>query len=103
MTRQLSVSDVRSLVESDKYYYSLHAELERKADNLTFIEVEEALLTCSILESYPDTGRGTSSLLVGFSANKPIHVVCGYRGDSMVIITVYVPKPHKFTDPWTRR
>jgi hypothetical protein len=87
---------------AENYYYSLHADIERKSDDLSFREIEEAILKGSILESYPDTGRGSSCLIVGFSANKPVHIVCGYRGESLVIITVYVPKLPKFTDPWTR-
>ena len=30
------------------------------------------------------------------SDNIPIHVVCGWRGKRIVIVTVYVPKPSKF-------
>ncbi len=73
-----------------------------KADDLTFYQVEEAVLNGMILEQYPDTGRGESCLVSGFSENIPIHIVCGWRGDEIAIITVYVPKPPKFRDPWTR-
>ncbi|MCB0115835.1 MAG: DUF4258 domain-containing protein [Caldilineaceae bacterium] len=55
-----------------------------------------------ILEAYPDTGRGESCLIVGFAGDTPIHVVCGRRGDKIALITVYVPGPPKFVDPWTR-
>ena len=62
----------------------------------------EALLTGTILAQYPDTGRGVSCLLVGFSEAIPIHAVCGWRGEKIVLITVYIPGPPKFVDPWTR-
>jgi hypothetical protein len=81
----------------------MHAEIEVRADNLTFGQVEEALLSGQILEQYPDTGRGESCLVVGFGGGVPLHVVCGWRGDSVALITVYVPRPPKFDDPWTRR
>jgi len=61
------------------------------ADNLTFYQIEEALLGGEILEEYPDTGRGESYLVLGFSENIPIHIVCGFRGDKIAVITVYVP------------
>jgi hypothetical protein len=32
----------------------------------------------------------------------PIHTVCGWRGEKVAFITVYIPKPPKFIDPWTR-
>ncbi|WP_431191222.1 DUF4258 domain-containing protein [Leptolyngbya subtilissima] len=37
-----------------------HADIERKADDLTLMQVEEALLNGEVLEQYPDTGRGES-------------------------------------------
>ena len=93
---------IRKKVKDNEYVYSLHAEIERKADDLTFHQIEKALLNGEILEDYPDTGRGESCLVLGFSDDIPIHVVCGWRGQKLSLITVYVPKPPKFIDPWTR-
>jgi len=39
---------------------------------------------------------------VGFADNIPIHIVCGWRGEEVAIITVYVPGLPKLIDPWTR-
>ncbi len=47
-------------IKDNEYVYSLHAEIERKADDLTFHQIERALLNGEILEDYPDTGRGES-------------------------------------------
>jgi hypothetical protein len=89
--------------KSGQYYFSKHGDGERQNDNLTIAEVEEALLTGRILEQYPDTGRGESCLVVGFTkAGKPIHVVCGTRGERMSIVTVYIPTPPKFKNPFER-
>ncbi|MBI4680343.1 MAG: DUF4258 domain-containing protein [Nitrospirae bacterium] len=56
-----------------------------------------------ILEQYEDSGRGESCLVAGFTeAGKPIHIVCGRRGDWLVIITVYIPRPPKFKTPYER-
>jgi hypothetical protein len=41
-------------------------------------------------------------LVLGFADEIPVHIVCGWRGNKIAIITVYVPKPPKFIDPWTR-
>jgi signal recognition particle GTPase len=98
----MEIEDIKDHVRADQYLYSLHAEIERKADELTFTQVEEALLTGEILEQYPDTGRGGSCLIVGFAGEIPVHVVCGWRGEKIALITVYVPAPPKFIDPWTR-
>lgn len=93
---------VRDYIHRGQYAYSLHADIERKNDGLTFAQIEIALLNGEILEHYPDSGRGESWLMVGFAGNVPIHAVCGWRGEKIVLITVYIPSPPKFIDPWTR-
>lgn len=98
----MDIHDIVKRVRNNQYAYSLHADIERKADQLTLRQVEQALLNSKILERYPDTGRGGSCLLLGFAEETPIHTVCGWRGDNIVLVTVYVPKPPKFIDPWTR-
>lgn len=98
----MDIEEIKRKVRNDQYVYSQHAEIERRAEALTFAQVEEALLNGQILEQYPDTGRGESCLVVGFAEDRPIHAVCGWRGDKIVLITVYIPRPPKFIDPWTR-
>ena len=98
----MDIAEITSKVRADQYVYTLHAEIERRADELTFAQIESALLNGEILEQYPDTGRGESCLVVGFAHNLPIHIVCGWRGDKIAIITVYVPRAPRFADPWTR-
>ncbi len=80
-----------------------HGDQERQNDNLTIAEVEEALLAGRILEQYEDTGRGESCLIAGFTTQgKPLHIVCGEIENRVVIITVYIPTPPKFTTPYER-
>jgi hypothetical protein len=98
----MDIEEIKNCVRQNRYGYSFHAEVERKTDELTFAQVEEALLNGTILEQYPDTGRGESCLIVGWAEQIPIHAVCGWRGPKVVLITVYVPRLPKFTDPWTR-
>ncbi len=98
----MDAEEIRRRVRENKYVYSQHADIERRADGLTFGQIEESLLRCEILEQYPVTGRGESCLVLCFAANLPIHVVCGWKGDAIVVITVYIPRPPRFRDPWTR-
>jgi hypothetical protein len=98
----MDIEEIKGKVRNNEYAYSYHADLERKSEDLTVARIEQALLDGEILEQYKDTGRGESCLILGFSEDLPIHVVCGWRGQSVVLITVYVPRPPKFTDPWTR-
>ena len=98
----MDITRIQSLVRSRQYVYSLHADLELKAENLTFAQVRSALINGTILEQYPDTGRGESCLIVGLADDLPLHIVCGWWGEKMVIITAYIPRLPKFVDPWTR-
>lgn len=98
----MDIEQIKVRVCQDQYVYSHHAEIERQADHLTFAQIEQALLKGEIFEQYPDTGRGESCLIVGLAEDIPIHIVCGWRGEDVAIITVYVPRPPKFIDPWTR-
>jgi hypothetical protein len=60
---------------------------------LTLAQVEDVILTGEIREQYSGTGRGESCLVVGFSGETPIHAVCSWRGDQVVLITVYILGP----------
>jgi hypothetical protein len=100
---KLQIEWIKKCIRGPRYYYSKHGDIERQNDNLTFAEIEEALLQGSILEHYPDTGRGLSCLMVGFTKKgKPVHIVCGRRGDTLVVITVYIPSAPKFKTPYER-
>ena len=94
---------IQTQVFQSQYYFSKHGDQERQNDNLSISEVEEALLHGRILEYYPDTGRGESCLVVGFThQGKPVHVVCGKQREQLAIITLYIPSPPKFKNPYER-
>lgn len=46
----MEIEQIKEKVRSNQYMYSYHAELERKADQLTFAQIEAALLNSRILE-----------------------------------------------------
>ncbi len=99
----IDIEWIKQSIKSNKYRYSRHADQERQNDDLTLLDVSQALLNSRLIEQYPDTGRGESCLAVGFSDNGiPIHIVCGRMGDNVVIITVYIPTPPKFKNPFER-
>ena len=99
----IDIDWIQERIRNNEYYFSKHGDQERQNDNLSIAEVEEAILTGRVLEQYADTGRGESCLLAGFSNNgKPIHVICGHRGNLLAIVTVYIPMPPKFKSPYER-
>jgi hypothetical protein len=52
----MDIDEIKTKVKNNEYIYTLHAETERKSDNLAFYQIEEAIITGEILEQYPDTG-----------------------------------------------
>jgi len=102
MILTMNIEEIISRVSANQYSYAHHADIKRVTDRPTFAQIEEALLNGEILEEYPDCGRDKSCLIVGFANDEPIHVVCAWRGEKIVLVTVYVPRPPKFVDPWTR-
>ena len=94
---------IKQCIEKQHYRYSRHGDRERQIDGLNLAEVEQAMASGRIIEQYADTGRGESCLLAGFTdGGKPVHIVCGAMADWLVIITLYIPTPPKFKNPYER-
>ena len=94
---------IKNCVNKNDYYFSKHSDQERMNDNLTISDIEQAILSGKIIEDYIDDVRGESCLIAGFSdSGIPVHIVCGKRNNKPVIITVYIPKPPKFKNPFER-
>ena len=99
------ISKVKDLVKNRNYRLTLHAEVERDADSISVVEIEEALLhnETGFIEDYPDDPRGHSYLLLGFTGEgKPIHTLCSVHEETLVMITVYRPDPELWID-WRLR
>ncbi|MBF8266237.1 MAG: hypothetical protein HW384_2101 [Dehalococcoidia bacterium] len=95
---------IQNSISKGNYRLSSHAEHEREADQITKVELDEALFSsqAEIIEDYPNDSRGPSCLILGFtSQNKPLHVVMGLL-DKIIIITVYRPTPKEWTN-WRER
>ena len=100
----MDIEWIRQKVAADDYEFSDHAEEERQVDRIPISEVEHALLGGCILENYPDDPRGPSCLVLGYARlGYPIHAVCGKtRGESLRLITLYLPTLPKWLDERTR-
>ena len=95
----MEIKAIREKVSRDQYEISLHAEKERYAEEVTISDLETAIFNGEILEDYPEDPRGPSCLVLGYSQNRPIHIVCGYTLIRWVrIVTVYKPKLPKWID-----
>lgn len=99
----MEIAKILEKIGRDEYEISLHAEKERYAEDIMISDLENAIISGEILEDYPDDPRGASCLILGYSRDKPVHIVCGETKTGwMRIITVYLPKPPKWIDERTR-
>lgn len=97
------IEKIKREIKFGEYEISLHAEEERYSEDISLDDIESAILNGDILENYPNDPRGKSCLILGYSKNRPIHVVCGFTNqESLRIITVYLPKKPKWINERTR-
>jgi hypothetical protein len=99
----VEIIEIREKFQRDEYEISFHAEKERYAEDITIFDLESAINSGEIIENYPNDPRGPSCLILGYSQEHPMHVVCGYTPINWIrVITVYIPKPPKWLDERTR-
>ncbi|GJQ60753.1 MAG: DUF4258 domain-containing protein [Candidatus Scalindua sp. AMX11] len=99
----MNIREIREKFSSDEYEISFHAEKERYAEDIKNSDIENVISNCEIIEVYPDDPRGTSCLILGYSEERPIHIVCGFTLIKWLrIITFYIPKLPKWIDERTR-
>lgn len=94
---EITIDLLRELCDNRRIIYSVHS-LERLQERDIFRkDVVSAIRTGEIIEQYPDDTPYPSCLVYGSSArNKPLHVVCAYDGNSIIVITAYYPSLDKF-------
>jgi hypothetical protein len=95
----MDIEEIKKKVMRNEYEISFHAYKERYAEDITISDLENAIYKGEIVEDYPDDPRGPSCLVLGYSQNRPIHIVCGYIPLKWIrIITVYIPKKPRWID-----
>ncbi len=100
---QQALARIRAQVDAESVRITQHAHEEMVAEGITLQEVFEALARGEILENYPDHRRGPCCLVHGVTGQgRPLHVVCTTAQPLLIVITVYEPKPPKWSTP-TRR
>lgn len=95
---------IRTLASKGHLRVTPHAQQEMVEESITLDELLHAISNGRILENYPDHRRGACCLLHGVDAdNRDLHVVCTTEHPTLIIITVYLPKPPKWVTPTQRR
>ena len=99
----MDIEVIKHKVRLNEFILSGHAHKERQEEEIEIRHIKEALSNGEIIEDYPDDPRGPSCLILGFSENRPIHLVCGWtKSNWLLVITVYIPQLPKWIDAKTR-
>ena len=96
---------IHSAISSRAYGFTLHAVRQAEERRITPGEVEEAVLAeaAEIIEDYPEDPRGSSCLMLGWTAvGRPLHIQVSYP-PLVWVVTVYEPTPDKWIGHRTRR
>ena len=99
-----ALEQIRAQADVENIRITQHAQQEMAEEDVAFDEVLEGIATGQILENYPEHRRGACCLLNGLTKKaRPLHIVCTTTRPVLIIITVYEPKPPKWTTPTQRR
>lgn len=95
----MNISVLRECCSNHKILWSTHAASRIQQRGILRIDVLNCIMNGEIIEDYPNDYPHPSCLLFGYSMNKKvIHVVAGYDGNNLFIITAYYPNTEKFLD-----
>ena len=87
------------------YSFSGHV-LKRMAERSFSPEtIKSVIENGRVIKDYPDDTPYPSRLILGFDAERPIHVISAYNAenDTEYIITVYEPDVQKWSNNFTER
>lgn len=76
-----------------KLVFRSHALRRMFERGISVEDVREIVGAGRAIHKYPEDGPYSSRLLMGWIADRPLHVVCADADEQTIIITVYEPDP----------
>ena len=92
-------------MEKKELVFRVHAVRRMFERGISAEDIRQVLDSGTIIETYPDDTPYPSQLVLGWSADRPIHVVAADNEEDgvAVIVTVYVPDPRLWDADFVRR
>lgn len=93
------------MISSETIFYSNHGERRRQRLGVRHRQIQGALREGDVIETFPDAGRGLSTLLLHWIGEDPLHVVAEDREQLTLLVTVYDPRtvPDAWIDNYSQR
>lgn len=95
----MNIGVLRECCSNRKILWSTHAASRIQQRGILRVDVVNCIMNGEIIEDYPNDYPHPSCLIFGYGIDKKvIHVVAGYDGNNLFIITAYYPNTEKFLD-----
>ena len=96
---ELTIELLQELCRNKSVLWTTHVLKRLQERGIYREDVFNAISTGKIIEQYKDSYPYPSCLVFGISLkNVPLHIVVGYDGNNLYIITAYFPNTDKFED-----
>ena len=88
-----------------KIVLRIHAARRLIQRGIRMGDVEKVIATGEVIERYPDDTPFPSRLLLGWTGDRPLHVLAADDADAAVtyVVTAYQPDPRKWESDLRRR
>ena len=94
---------IRKRTIESAYHISEHVIRCLMAREVTIQEIEDAIASGRIIEIHRHPKRNASSLVLGYTGKKALHIMCSEdQNDWLVILFVYLPSRPIWDDPVNR-
>ena len=100
----MEIKIIQEKIKQGRYILSFTHTEKLRQRRIKAEHIEQAISTGMIVEDYPEDRRGPSCLILGFTGERPLHVVCGrLDADEILVITAYEPNATEWENDWKTR
>ena len=104
MGNALTTGWIRNRAKTAHYQISEHVIRFLMAGKISLREIEDSVLSGKIIEIHQNPKRSQSALVLGYSEEKPVHVMCAAgKNGWLVVLFAYIPGPPVWADPTHRK
>lgn len=95
----MDIEVLKECCQQRKILWSTHAAARIQQRGILRADVINCIMNGEVIEDYPTDYPHPSCLVFGHSLlGKVVHVVVGYDGNSLFVITAYFPSKEEFLD-----
>ncbi len=99
----ITLTWIKEKAAAGEYLLSEHVIRFLMAGKISVQDIEHALSNGKVIEVHQNPMRGNCSLVLGYSGEKPVHVMCAdAKNSTLAILFAYTPSPPIWERPENR-